>query len=302
MSIERLFQDYNIPYMTEGNAHCTDGWVNIHCPFCAGSQDYHLGISLEHSGAHCWRCGGHSSIKIISKVLGISDQAARQLLQKYETTASRKTIKEPQVSINPFKYPEPNSQLTSHYKKYLEKRRFDPDKISKQWGLFQTGPASYLDGINYSHRIIIPIIWDIDVVSFQARDITDRSELKYLACPKKREKIHHKHIVYGHQPALQNAESIIIVEGVTDVWRFGYQACATFGIEFKVEQVLQLSKFNARFFIVFDEERTAQNQAKKLATKLKTLGRYAYVISGIQEDPGAMVQDDADYFVKDLIK
>lgn len=302
MDIERLFQDYNIPYATEGNKHCTEGWVNIHCPFCAGSQGFHLGISTDHGGAHCWRCGGHSAIKVISKILGLPIQNTKTILQKYETKAVRKIHREPEVSIYPIKFPRPNYPLVPKYKKYLEKRGFDPDRLERQWGLLQTGPASFLDNISYSYRILIPIVWGGEMVSFQARDVTDKSDLKYLTCPKKREKIHHKNIVYGKQEILENSDAIIIVEGVTDVWRLGEQAVATFGIEFRMEQVLLLSKFDADFFIVFDDEPQAQKQAKKLSTKLKTLGKRAHVISGIEEDPGSMKQDDADYFVNDLFK
>jgi len=302
MDIERLFQDYNIPYATEGNKHCTEGWVNIHCPFCPGSQGFHLGISIDHGGAHCWRCGGHSTIKIISKLLGLPNQSAKKILQKYQSRTARRISREPQVSIHPIKFPKPNYPLSAPYKKYLNKRGFDADKLEQQWGLLQTGPVSFLDEISYARRIIIPIMWGGEMVSFQARDITGKSDLKYMACPKKREKIHHKNIVYGKQEILENSDAIIIVEGVTDVWRLGEQAVATFGIEFRMEQVLLLSKFDADFFIVFDDEPQAQKQAKKLSTKLKTLGKRAHIISGIKDDPGSMNQDEADYFVNDLFK
>ena len=76
---------------------------------------------------------------------------------------------------------------------------------------------------------------------------------------------------------------------------------ATFGIEFKMEQVLCLAGLHDRFFIIFDEEPQAQKQARELATKLKTLGKRAYV-QKIEGDPGGMKPEDAKYLVRDLLR
>lgn len=301
MDIERLLLDFNIPYATEEHKHCTDGWVNVHCPFCVGQQNFHLGISKEHGGCHCWRCGGKSTINTLGKILGLPPAEVTKILRNYDHTATRrKLVKEPEVSIHPFKYPSPNFPLTRAYKNYLAGRGFDPDHLEQEWKLLQTGPVSFLDGIAYNHRIIIPIYWDGKPVSFQARDITGHSDRKYLACPRKRERVHHKDILYGKQELWESLSALIIVEGVTDVWRLGPCAVATLGIEFKMEQVLHLAKYNDRFFIAFDNDLQAQMQARKLSIKLRALGKKVH-IETIKEDPGSMSQDDADHFVKELL-
>lgn len=300
MDIQRLLRDYNINYITEGHKHSREGWVNIPCPFCTGNPGYHLGIHEDGNGAHCWRCGSHSVVEVLSIVLNLPRPKVWAIMQKYKINIHKRRAPEAKVSIFPLKLPHPNSTLTEQYKRYLEKRRFDPDKLEKEWGLKQTGPVSFLDNISYSHRLIIPIYWDGEMVSFQARDITSKSHLKYLACPKRREKIHHKNIIYGRQEAWEDAKGVIVVEGVTDVWRLGKYAAATFGIEFKMEQVLALSKTHDRFFIIFDEEPQAQKQARVLATKLKALGKEAY-IEKIKGDPADMKQDDADHLVRQLL-
>jgi hypothetical protein len=53
--------------------------------------------------------------------------------------------------------------------------------------------------------------------------------------------------------------------------------------------------------ILFDEEPQAQKQARKLAVKLKTLGKEV-TIEKIEGDPGGMNQADADLLVKELQK
>ena len=58
MNIIQLFEDYKIPYFTEGYKYCRPGWVNIDCPFCIGSPGPHLGYNLSGNYFNCWRCGG----------------------------------------------------------------------------------------------------------------------------------------------------------------------------------------------------------------------------------------------------
>ncbi len=300
MGIEKLLADYNIPYVTEGHAKVTAGWVNVHCPFCVGSQNYHLGIHKDGRGAHCWRCGTHSIVDALCKMLNLPKHRVISLLKEYKTGRRNITKAEPKVSIFPIKLPTPNGALSKYYRQYLIRRRFNPDYLERVWGVRETGPISLLDEIDYSHRIIIPIHWDGEMVSFQTRDITGRHKAKYMACPQRREKIHHKDIVYGKQSRLIKSDGIIVVEGVTDVWRLGSRSLATFGISFTMKQVLTLSKLNNKFHIIFDEEPQAQKQAKELAIKLQTLGKAVYVHT-IEGDPADLSQEDANHLVKDLL-
>ena len=301
--MERLLKDHSIPFASPGeHHHVTSGWVNIHCPFCVGTPNYHLGVSPKHGGCHCWRCGSHRLESALVKILNIPPREAKRILRSYETSAApiRKRVKTPQVSIHPFKFPKPYGTMSAAHKEYLAKRDFDPDFLEREWSLIATGPISFLDGIPYNHRIIIPIIWDSEIVSFQARDITGKSDRKYLACPMKREVIHHKNIIYGKQELWNDYSAVVIVEGVTDVWRLGPRAIATLGIEFKTEQVLKLAKVSDRFFIIFDKDLQAQAQAKKLSARLKALGKEVYIETLEKGDPGDLKQSDADQLIKDL--
>jgi len=262
-----------------------------------------MGISEDLKICNCWRCGVHSTVDTFKRLLNLPYPEIRKLLDEYSENSIgvRKRIPEPKVSINPFKFPEPNFPLNKYGKKYLSKRGFDPEYLEQEWGLKQTAPISFLDGIQYSHRILIPIRWGGKVVSFQSRDITGKSDLKYLSCPTRREEKHHKTILYGKQEAWLESKGIIVVEGPADAWRFGPSSAATFGTSFMMEQVLQLAKHNDRFFIVFDNETNAQKQAKKLMIKLRTLGKYVR-IEKVDDDPGSMKQDDANHLVKQLLK
>lgn len=304
MRIEELLGNHGIAYVAEGHPHCTMGWVNIHCPFCPGSRDYHLGVSRENPAvSHCWRCGTKSTVDVFSRTLSISKTQAAKIVEQAVRGvmfAQKKPAPDASVSIHPFRLPQPLYPLNGLGRKYLARRNFDPEYLVQEWGLRQTGPSSFLDDIFYGKRLFIPITWGGPVVSFQTRDITEMSDRKYLACPMRRETIHHKNIVYAHpQTQAEKRDKLIVVEGVTDVWRLGRDAVATFGIAFKMEQVLVLSRMADTSYILFDNEPQAQAQAGKLATKLRALGKEVAMVT-VDSDPGSMQPHEADYLLQQL--
>lgn len=302
MNTQQLFEDYNIIYAGEEDRHYRPGWINVVCPFCTGNPGNHLGCSLKGGYFYCFRCGFHPAAKAISKLFGVQKHEARALIKKYKLpTAGIKRKYEPVIKIRTkaHRLPAGTGLLTERHKQYLEKRGFDPERLIKEWGLVGTGPIAMLDGINYKHRIIAPIIWNGVRVSFQGRDITERHKLKYLTCPASRELVHHKDILYGKQTAWDFTG--ICVEGITDVWRFGVNAFATFGIEYTNAQIRVIAKAFHRVAVVFDYEPQAVRQANKLVADLKFRGLDAWRVD-VYEDPGSMSQTDADNLVKTIMK
>jgi hypothetical protein len=299
--ILQLLQDYNVNALTEGHKHCRPGWVNMPCPFCTGHDGLHLGATLDGSTFFCWRCGWHSPSSSIAKLLKIDERKAKELLKQY--LGITRTVQEVKrkVRSKAHKYPSDTGPLQERHKKYLEKRRFDPDQLEHDWGLLGTGMVSLLgdsnDVLNYSHRILAPIYWNGEEVTFQARDITNKHPLKYMACPEERELIKHKHILDGKQEKWTN--KIIIVEGITDVWRFGFNAAATLGIKYTPSQLRLISSLFKEVFVIFDDEKQAQEQASQLVADLNFRGVSAHRIR-IQGDPGEMSQAYANALVKSL--
>jgi len=302
MDIIRLYQDYNIPFQTEGHKHCRPGWVNTPCPFCTGNPGLHLGYSLAGNYFRCWRCGFQKTLPTLSKLTLLPLNQLPSIIKQYEGHRRFIQQREPAIKLFPFKFPSNANPLTDNHKQYLTNRGFDPDKLVVDWGILGTGPISILGtGSNiqdYKHRVIIPIYWEGKPVSFQARAIAKNAQLKYKACPKIRESIHHKHILYGKQEKWGNTG--ICVEGIFDVWRFGFNAFATFGIDYTRIQRNVIMKTFKRVAVVFDDEPQAQLKAKKLVTDLKFYGVESFQIL-ISGDPGAMKQKEADYLVKTII-
>jgi len=298
MDITKLFKDHRIPFSTE-HKNIRDGWIGLEdCPFCGSRGKYHLGYNTYENYFSCWQCGGHSSIHSISKILGVNWKRAEEIVGKYGGTV--KSYKEHRVRVGTkkFKLPSGDLSLQKQHKLYLKKRSFDWEYLEDVWRIKGTEPMSELDGLYYSFRILAPIYWDGQLVTFQARDITDKHMAKYMACPPEYEIISHKHILYGIQEHWQ--ERGICVEGIFDAWRLGTGAFATFGVKYTREQIRAIVTHFKEVVVAFDPEPVAQMQAQKLVDELEYKGVKAWKID-LPCDPGALTQDDADYIVKQIL-
>ena len=298
MNILQLYQDHSIPIAGEEDRHYRPGWVNTPCPFCTGDNPgHHLGYNEDENYFMCWRCAWHPVSKTIAKLLNINEKAAKALVKQY---GGHIQTPKPKVQIRKKSHQLPSgiTDLTSSHKQYLRGRGFDADRLEREWDLMSTGPISQLDGISYKHRIIAPIYWEGERVSFQGRDATDKHSKKYMACPKDRELIHHKEILYG-KPSEWGMTGIC-VEGVTDVWRLGTASFATFGIKYTPKQLRLIAKRFERVAVVFDDEPQAILQAYNLIADLEFRGVDAFRIP-IVGDPGGMDQEEANYLTKQIL-
>ena len=307
MDIIKFYEDYKIPFQVEGHKHCRPGWVNIECPFCTGNPGVHLGFSLTENYFHCWRCGGKDTIKTLQKLIGCSRGEASRIFREYGGKRKPKLPTAVKAQLRPvkkkvFRFPTGTMSLQKFHRIYLKKRGFDPKELEQEWNLLGTGPVAYLkEGDfkrDYRMRIIIPIHWSGEVVSFQARDVTGRSELKYKACPKDREKIHHKSILYGMDKVEGN--KVVVVEGVTDVWRLGPGSVATFGTAWKEQQLSRLCRFK-EVYLMFDNDKAGTKAAEKMRKELLAEGIKSEIISVDVGDPGDLDQVKARKLMKDLL-
>jgi hypothetical protein len=300
MSLEQLYIDYNIPFAEEGDRHYRKDWLNTSCPLCTGNPGQHLGYNLRGNYYVCHRCGGHGTIFILAKLLNVNSEKAKQLAKEYSIkrfTNKKGKEAEPTINIHPFKFPTGMMKMNKRANEYLQGRGFDYKLLKKEFNLSCTGPIGVLDNYPYQFRIIAPITWEGSIVSFQSRDYTGKQEKRYLACPKARETIHHKHILYIN-PKMKN-EVGLCVEGITDVWRFVDKAFGTFGIKYTPEQVRVIGKLYKKIFTAFDPEPQAQKEAKKLKAELNFRGVEVENIL-LDTDPGEMKQSEANYLIKHL--
>ena len=295
---ERFLRDYELPIATAENKHCRPGWTQTHCPFCTGSRDFHLGININGEYGNCYRCGWKSLSTIIQKLLLCNAPSAKLVLRKYLSRNSRLLASSAPTGAVPCTatevvLPPGTGAMTERHKAYLRKRNYDADYLEQTWGLMGTGPVG-----EYRHRIVAPITYEGKLVSYQGRDITGKSDLKYMACKLALEVVHHKDVLYGIDHVPSNA--VVVVEGITDVWRLGPGAVATFGTSYLPSQVEVLLNHFGVFFVLFDAERAAQESALTLAHQLTATGKIVEKLRLASGDPGGMSQKNADHLMRDL--
>jgi len=262
---------------SESGKHHTQGWVQVHCPYCEVDSTPG-GVHLSKFYYHCWRCGWRRLPDILSQLSGIPEHEIKKLLKNLAPTESTFSL-ETERKETDLHLPPGTGEMKRNHLRYLRTRKFNSKEMKQHWdlkGIGHMGP--------YKFRIIAPIYLDGVLVSFQGRDTTGKSELKYKACSKENEVIHHKHILYG-MDHIRNRKAII-VEGITDAWRIGPGAIATFGIQFTPQQVFLLAQRLDEVYIAFDAEDLAQEQAQKLGYELDSFGIKTSLICIEEGDPG----------------
>ncbi len=301
MDILRLYRDFSIPHVTEGHKHARPGWVNAECPFCTGNPGFHLGWNINGEYFMCYRCDWHPPVKTVSELLHLPIPEVLNILPEYGVNRSTEYVK-PKGKLD-FKFPSGVTELLPHHKKYLEKRGFNISELIKLWDIKSLGHlGGVLSGEGhvryvYNHRVLIPFRWNGEVVTFDTRDVTDKQQDKYKACPKEREKIEHKTILYGNQEAWGSTG--IIVEGPTDVWNLGEKAGAVSGIKYTAQQVITIATTFKKGAVVFDPEPQAQKKAHQLVEELRLMGKdFVNIKLNGKNDPGNLPKQEA----KDLVK
>lgn len=301
----KFLRDYRIDHVT-GGEFGRSGWANTHCPFCVqGKRPYRLGINLSDGRCSCWQCRGKHILNVIRALVKCGTGEAKRILLQYKgrSAAREEVVIKPKIRTES-RLPIGTAPLKYIHDDYLIARKFDPELLERVYGLQGTTRHAYVkvgeDLVDYRYRIIVPIYFERKLVSFQGRDITGTSKLRYKACPSELEVIDHKNLLYGYD--LVEGDSVLIQEGVTDNWRFGPGALATFGTGYKAEQFkLMVDRFK-RFFIMFDPEPAAQKTADELAWSLGIAGREAILVEldnpGV--DPGDLPQDEADAMMREM--
>lgn len=288
-----LCKGEKIPFMEEGDKHCHEGWIQVHCPFCGDTEsDWHLGLNLSFGNTNCWRCGKHSVWEWLKIVLPYSYNqvwkkysADKILVKRKETIVRKKNVPPPPRCIS----------LKKIHRDYLISRKFNPDKLIETWDLKAT---TSLSG-SWSWRIIAPVRnANYETVAYTGRAISISNPPRWKTTNASEMGIDPHALVYGIEktnPAL----GILIVEGPSDVWRMGPGAIGLCGTAWTENKAAILSAYQRRF-IMFDPEPTAQKKAEELALWLSPFPGETEIITGISTDPGALSQKEANLIMKDL--
>lgn len=300
INFEQLLTDYPVSIST-----AETGWVQIQCPFCISSTTgikKHGGLNIQEEYYNCRKCGWKPLDLILGEVLNLPKKQIKILLKKYKGDPLSKNERK-EIIKSPFSLPNYCKEMTDRHRQYLEKRKFNSWELEREWGLLGTNHHG-----DYKLRIIAPIFLDNKIVSYQGRDITGKSPLRYKSCKTSMEIIHHKHILYGFDKLQEtkHKDKCIIVEGVTGAWRLGAGTIATFGIGFTQQQALFLAKRQIKTaFIMFDPEEKAQEQAELFSHLLCGFGLEVKIIDMSEEkgdDPGELSDERAKLISRELLR
>ena len=293
---DQFCTDNGIESSPAGNKHTRPGWVHIRCPFCHSSS-FQGGFNIESGFYSCFTCGGKPLAKVIGKLLTFTYQQSKIILAKYSSGTTDYYRPEAVLFDRPstITLPPHKPYPSGHDKLYLRNRGFkDYNRIIRTWDLRSTGYMGF-----YSHRILAPVYFQGRIVTFQCRATHPEQTPPYLACADRDEVIHHKHTVYGFDFAMPYKQCVV-VEGITDVWRLGKGAVATFGKKYTKEQLLLLANSFDRVFVLLDPD--VYDPEHALSNKLSLLGIEAETIwiDPDKGDPGSWSERDAKLLMKDL--
>jgi len=287
IDIVRLLDEYNIS-RSEVNS---SGWVSTTCPHC-DDRGKHGGFSTRSEAYNCFRCGTHSSEYTIKLLLGLSNSSLQEVLERFKSRGSRLVSTKRKVT-NAITIELPGGKLERIHKKYLIKRGFDPTFLEEKYKLQGTGPVG-----DWRFRIIIPVIYKGEVVSFQGRTIID-DKIRYKTLQNELSVIPAKNILYNVDNTV--GDRAIIVEGPFDVMRLGDGVVGTLGTGISREQLEFIATKYREVVFYFDPEEEAQKRAEKQGNELSALGISVSVFdSEFNHDAGDMTEEEISIVKSEL--
>ena len=290
-------EDRGISY-SESGKNVTEGWLNITCPF-PGCDDpsNHLGISLESKFFSCWICDAKGPVdKLIQELEDCSWIESQAILGQfienpYKTLSKkRSTLKRDLRGRVTENKPDILSQFQTTFPKihlkYFKSRNFDPDILIPKYKL----QSSYTLG-KYKFRIIAPIIINDEVVSFVGIDVTRKAKVPYKNASDEESIISTKDCLYN----IDNVyDSVILVEGITDVWRIGKGSVATLGKKVTTAQVnILVQKEIKNVFVLPDSD--AIDEWEKLSKQIAPLFDHVELLELDSGDPADLTGEDLKY-------
>lgn len=289
----KYFNDKNIQWWPEQHANVSPGWIGTPCLFCNDHLN-HLGINLQSKKYSCWLCKAKGDMQeLVMAIESCDEEDAMAIINEYREDGlnDQPSIVLPtNTAVSQRNRPSTGSILpstivtkwpTTHLS-YLYKRGFKP--VKKYINKYNLLPV-YTAGI-YRWRIVIPMFLRNKLVNFTARDITDRTEVRYRHCPNRLAIVPRRELLYNIDNA--TGRNLIVVEGPTDVWRIGDGAVASMGTEVTNQQIdLIRQKGFENIYLLFDKE--AEKIAERVANRLAFVVNRIEILNLIdEEDPGSM--------------
>ena len=274
-----ILDEYGVSYITEGNSHCRDGWVQFDCPFCGrDSAKFHMGFSVDFHYTNCWQCGKHS---VVSVLIEVTDLTAKKIVAILRDLPRSQTIKEKVTGT--LQLPDGVAPLKYAHKRYLESRGYVWKSIQNMWRIQGIGLSA-----THPWRIFIPVYFKNEMVSWTTRSISPTNKQRYLNASVKQESMDRTSLLYGEDYC---RHAIVICEGALDAWRIGAGATALLGLNVSAKQIERILKYPMRI-VCFDNQNEAQRRAKKLTDVLSLYDGETYNVQLDSKDAGCATKKE----------
>lgn len=297
MNFEKLFTDYKIDYDTRVNK----GWTNVTCPFC-DDKTFNGGFNNNADYFHCWKCGGHNFKQALARVVNIPNNQIDDLIQQYQGRNSllnrlnKKQAKATKIEL-------PTNGFTPAERQYLLSRNFSPRLLKEKYKIVGggiTGPWKY--------RIIIPLVLNDKIVSWTARTILSKQQQQENKIPRyknlsiEQSVIDPKSILYNLDHCTE--KTAVLTEGAFDVIRLGDGFMCSFGTELTQSQISIIKQRFEKIFIMFDNEKEAQEKARKFGMQIASIGVDVEIVDAYSDfnknDGGELNEDEVRIIRKEL--
>lgn len=283
MTPTEILEELGIEYQTE-HKNVRSGWAGLDCVLC-GSTECHLGMNLTTGSLCCWHCGWiKHSFKVLAELAHVQPRVVGDLFTQFRHHQEHNAA--PYDSSVRRKLTMPGGildQPTSSHTKYLKSRGLSR-KDAVLWGLQYTGPTG-----EHKWRIVIPIYYRGEIVSWTTRSIAKEPKRRYLAAKSDQEKMDPRRIVFGIDFV---RSACIVTEGPFDAMRIGVGACSTFGIGWTNPQLALIAQVPVRA-IVYDSEERAQKKAEELCRALEPMAGETHLVKlDTGKDPGSCSSEE----------
>lgn len=297
MNFEKLFLDYKIDF----NNRVNRGWTNVSCPFC-NDKTYNGGFNNAGDYYHCWKCGGHDFKTALSLTISVPKNQIDELIEQYQGRSgilnklNKKKAKAEKLTL-------PTDTFTPAERKYLKFRNFNPKYLHEKYKIVGGGISGA-----WKFRIIIPLILNNKIVSWTGRSILTKEKIKELKIPRyknlsiEQSVIDPKSIFYN----LDNCKNdvAVLTEGAFDVINFGDDFFCSFGTELTQSQISMIKDRFKKIFILFDNEKEAQEKARKFGLQIAAIGVEVEVVDAYSDfnkkDGGELTQEEVNIIREEL--
>ena len=259
MTILDFLREHNVPLAPAGHRHVGRGWIGVDCVWCSpGSGGFHLGINERWGAVSCWKCGKHRLGETLRELTGASWNEIRDVVKGVRESAPppEHKVKVGGKVVYPAGY---QDGLMGVHADYLKRRGFPPDEVEALWGLGSVGISP-----THPWRILIPVHYRGEVVTWTTRSIDDRAEPRYLTAKPSEEKVHSREVLYGWDFC---RDTVVVVEGPLDVIAGGPGCVCGLGVNLSLAQVARIATFPKRV-VCLDGDAAGRRAAAKLVEQL----------------------------------